>query len=78
MPESCIKRVALLFSGGPAPAANAVISHNKDRLGKNLWTDAGKGENLRIYAASTDEDEAQFIIDEAKTPEVSSPASIAR
>ncbi len=47
-------------------AANAVISHNKDRLGKNLWTDAGKGEPLRIYAASNDEDEAQFIIDEVK------------
>ena len=53
--------------GNILDAANAVISHNKDRLGKNLWTDAGKGENLRIYAASTDEDEAQFIIDEAKT-----------
>ncbi len=26
MPESSIKRVAMLFSGGPAPAANAVIS----------------------------------------------------
>ena len=53
--------------GNILDAANAVISHNKDRLGKNLWTDAGKGENLRVYAASTDEDEAQFIIDEAKT-----------
>ncbi|HEX9391354.1 MAG TPA: UvrD-helicase domain-containing protein [Usitatibacteraceae bacterium] len=52
--------------GNILDAANAVISHNKDRLGKNLWTDAGKGESLRIYAASTDEDEAQFIIDEVK------------
>ncbi len=47
-------------------AANAVISHNTDRLGKNLWTDAGKGEPLRIYAAHNDEDEAQFILDEVK------------
>ena len=53
--------------GAILDAANAVISHNKDRLGKNLWTDAGKGETLRIYPASTDEDEAQFVIDEAKS-----------
>jgi DNA helicase II / ATP-dependent DNA helicase PcrA len=52
--------------GNILDAANAVISHNKDRLGKNLWTDAGKGEPLRIYAASTDNDEAQFVIDEVK------------
>ncbi len=47
-------------------AANAVISRNKDRLGKNLWTDAGKGEPLRIFAAASDNDEAEFIIDEVK------------
>ncbi len=47
-------------------AANAVISRNKDRLGKNLWTDAGKGEELRIYAAASDLEEAQFVIDEIK------------
>jgi len=52
--------------GNILDAANAVISHNKDRLGKNLWTDEGKGEQLRIYAASTDADEAQFVIDEVK------------
>ncbi len=52
--------------GNILDAANAVIDHNKDRLGKNLWTDEGKGEPLRIYAASTDADEAQFVIDEVK------------
>lgn len=52
--------------GNILDAANAVISHNKDRLGKNLWTDEGKGEPLRIYAAATDGDEAQFVIDEVK------------
>ncbi len=52
--------------GNILDAANAVISHNKDRLGKNLWTDEGKGEPLRVYAASTDADEAQFVIDEVK------------
>ncbi|MGE5615691.1 MAG: UvrD-helicase domain-containing protein [Bacillota bacterium] len=47
-------------------AANAVISHNKARLGKNLWTAEGKGEPLRIYAAANDEEEARFIVDEVK------------
>jgi DNA helicase-2/ATP-dependent DNA helicase PcrA len=47
-------------------AANAIIAQNKARLGKNLWTDAGKGEALRIYAAANDDEEARFIVDEVK------------
>ena len=53
--------------GNILDAANAVIQHNKDRLGKNLWTDAGRGEPIRIYAAASDNDEAQFIVDEVKS-----------
>jgi DNA helicase II / ATP-dependent DNA helicase PcrA len=45
-------------------AANAIISHNKHRLGKNLWTSSGEGEPVRIYEAYNDTDEAQFIVDE--------------
>ena len=47
-------------------AANAIISHNKNRLGKNLWTSAGAGEPVRVYQAYNDNDEAQFIVDEVK------------
>jgi DNA helicase II / ATP-dependent DNA helicase PcrA len=47
-------------------AANAIISHNKGRLGKNLWTSEGKGEPLRIYAAANDNEEAGFVLDEVK------------
>ena len=47
-------------------AANAIIARNKARLGKNLWTAEGKGEQLRVYAAANDEEEARFIVDEAK------------
>ena len=47
-------------------SANAIISHNKNRLGKNLWTSAGKGEPVRVYEAYNDTDEAQFIVDEIK------------
>jgi DNA helicase-2/ATP-dependent DNA helicase PcrA len=47
-------------------AANAIISHNTNRLGKNLWTAAGAGESVRVYDAYNDTDEAQFIVDEIK------------
>lgn len=47
-------------------AANAIISHNKNRLGKNLWTSSGAGEPVRIYEAYNDNDEASFIVDEIK------------
>ena len=47
-------------------AANALIRHNRKRLGKNLWTSEGKGEPLRVYEAATDLEEAGFIVDEVK------------
>jgi DNA helicase-2/ATP-dependent DNA helicase PcrA len=52
--------------GNILDAANALISNNKGRLGKNLWTDADKGEQIRVYEAGTDVDEAGFIVDEIK------------
>ena len=52
--------------GNILDAANSVIQHNTERLGKNLWTEAGKGEPIRIFAAASDNDEARFIIDEVK------------
>ncbi len=47
-------------------AANALIANNRERLGKNLWTDADKGEQIRVYEAGTDVDEAAFIVDEVQ------------
>ncbi|TNF02222.1 MAG: DNA helicase II [Gammaproteobacteria bacterium] len=44
-------------------AANAVISRNVDRLGKNLWTDDAEGEPIALYAAFNEHDEARFIAD---------------
>ncbi|HUP98091.1 MAG TPA: UvrD-helicase domain-containing protein [Usitatibacter sp.] len=52
--------------GNILDAANAIIAQNKARLGKNLWTDAGKGEQLRVYAAANDDEEARFVVDEVK------------
>ena len=45
-------------------AANALISNNRNRLGKNLWTAESGGEQLRAYQAATDVDEAKFIVEE--------------
>jgi DNA helicase-2/ATP-dependent DNA helicase PcrA len=45
-------------------AANAVIAHNQERLGKDLWTDAGKGEAIRHYQAVDDGEEARFVVEE--------------
>ncbi|MFZ2160830.1 MAG: UvrD-helicase domain-containing protein [Sideroxyarcus sp.] len=52
--------------GNILDAANALISNNRNRLGKNLWTDADKGEQIRVYEAGTDVDEAAFIVEEIK------------
>ncbi len=43
-------------------AANALITHNTERLGKNLWTAGGDGEPIRLYAGYNDLDEAQFVV----------------
>lgn len=44
-------------------AANAVIAKNAERLGKSLWTDAGEGEPIALYAAFNEHDEARYIAD---------------
>ena len=52
--------------GNILDAANALISRNRNRLGKELWTAEHKGEPLRVMEASTDMDEARFIADEVR------------
>jgi DNA helicase-2/ATP-dependent DNA helicase PcrA len=47
-------------------AANALIAHNKKRLGKNLWTSAGHGEPVRIYEAQSDGYEASWLTEEVQ------------
>ena len=42
-------------------AANSVIRNNHERRGKNLWTDAGAGEKLKLYLAENDDAEAAYI-----------------
>jgi len=52
--------------GNILDAANAIIKNNQARLGKNLWTDAGSGEPIRVFEANSDIDEARWIVDEIK------------
>ncbi|MCX8146547.1 MAG: UvrD-helicase domain-containing protein [Azovibrio sp.] len=65
--------------GNILAAANALIKHNRARLGKNLWTDAGDGEPIRVFEGFTDLDEARFVVDEirALVDEGFSPTQIA-
>ena len=52
--------------GNILDAANALIKNNRGRLGKNLWTDAGAGESIRVFEGFSDIDEARFVVDEAR------------
>lgn len=45
-------------------AANALIRGNSNRLGKELWTDRGHGEAVRVYEAESDFTESAFVVDE--------------
>ncbi|MFC6160750.1 DNA helicase PcrA [Kribbella jiaozuonensis] len=45
-------------------AANAVIARNEGRMAKNLWSDQGQGEQIAVYVADNEHDEAQFVADE--------------
>jgi DNA helicase-2/ATP-dependent DNA helicase PcrA len=53
--------------GNILDAANALISNNRNRLGKNLWTSAGKGEPLRVFEGESDNDEARWLVEEVRS-----------
>ena len=44
-------------------AANAVISHNIARKGKNLWTAAGSGDKIDVVSVDDENAEAKFVAD---------------
>jgi DNA helicase-2/ATP-dependent DNA helicase PcrA len=52
--------------GNILDAANAIIKNNPSRLGKNLWTEAGSGEPIRIHESYGEGDEARWIVEEVK------------
>jgi DNA helicase-2/ATP-dependent DNA helicase PcrA len=53
--------------GNILDAANALIANNRNRLGKNLWTSAGKGEPVRVFEGESDNDEARWIVGEVQS-----------
>jgi len=52
--------------GNILDAANALIANNRNRLGKNLWTAAGRGEPIRVFEGESDTDEARWLVDEVQ------------
>lgn len=50
-------------TGNILGGANALITHNTDRMGKELWTDGSDGELIEIYSAFNEIDEARYIVD---------------
>ena len=52
--------------GNILDSANALIEHNSERLGKNLRTDQGAGEPVRVIESPTDLDEASWMVGEIK------------
>ncbi|MBL8446216.1 MAG: UvrD-helicase domain-containing protein [Zoogloeaceae bacterium] len=53
--------------GNILQAANAIIRHNRQRLGKNLWTDQADGEPIRIFEAFSDGDEGRWLVEELQS-----------
>jgi ATP-dependent DNA helicase UvrD/PcrA len=51
-------------TGNILNAANALISNNEGRMGKNLWTDSEEGELISIYSAFNEQDEAYFVVEQ--------------
>jgi len=47
-------------------AANAVISHNRDQVSKNLWTDLGEGDPIRVRELADEHAEARFVAAEVQ------------
>jgi DNA helicase-2/ATP-dependent DNA helicase PcrA len=47
-------------------AANALITQNTDRLGKELWTEGDTGEKIIVYKAFNELDEARFVSERIK------------
>ena len=44
-------------------AANALISNNPSRIGKELWTEDAAGESISLYTAYNEVDESRFVIE---------------
>ncbi len=67
-PEAAVIRLERNYRSTKAvlAAANALIAHNTQRLGKTLWTEKSGGDAVKSFAAPTDREEAAFVTDTMK------------
>jgi ATP-dependent DNA helicase UvrD/PcrA len=65
-PEATVVRLEENYrsTGTILDAANAVASHNRERLGKRLWTNAGRGEPVRVAELADEHEEARYVASE--------------
>lgn len=47
-------------------AANSLISHNTGRYEKELWSELGPGEKIKLFMSEDDRGEADFVVNQAK------------
>lgn len=67
-PEHGIVRLEQNYrsSGHILKAANTLIANNDNRMGKELWTDAGEGHAISLYSAFNEQDEAYFVVEKIR------------
>lgn len=46
--------------------ADAVIAHNRERIGKTLWTDGKEGLPATVVTASSSQSEARFVVEQMR------------
>ena len=42
-------------------AAHSVIKKNNERKEKKIWTDANEGEKIKLYSATSERDESNYV-----------------
>jgi len=62
-------------TGNILKAANAVIAGNKHRKAKKLWTRMGDGNRIRLFAASDEMAEAEYVVTEIITHQIENKMS---
>ncbi|MCL8207910.1 MAG: UvrD-helicase domain-containing protein [Actinomycetia bacterium] len=62
-PDAVVVRLEENYRSTPTilAAANAVVRHNTDRMGKELWTRRPDGRRVRLFEAVDEEAEAWFV-----------------
>ncbi|WP_392561905.1 DNA helicase II [Orbus sturtevantii] len=67
-PETEIIRLEQNYrsTGSILQLANALITNNSNRLGKNLWTESEQGQAVAVYVGFNDIDEARFVVGQIK------------